>query len=364
MSMIVGNPDFTTENNPFDPNSEINTELGIHETFLDLAEQSTHLIGISPRQLEELRTEYREKRKSFLNGYPYTVELVERKNLKRRKPGQRAGVIPAQEKMLFNWDFNLNTPLYVNVDSEGNYNVMEGQQHGTVDTILGDPEDLVYCIVYRNMPAHFEEEFFLNFNCDARTGISDYDHIRMMILIERKTPTGKSHFEDLERKQSLFEQYNSRYLEDKPQNKDIACATGHSSIWKVKYNTLKEMLKFISYDDDLRKNPMIQITWGFWELMAECGYLYDEDVRNGWRDLVLHMTGQQHVKSELMQILRENERAWSPIKAPRLMMQLIKERGVEIEMDRVCNDSGTLMRELELEVKTSETAQNYIEMVK
>ena len=45
------------------------------------------------------------------------------------------------------------------------------------------------------------------------------------------------------------------------------------------------------------------------------------------------------------------------------MMQLLKERGVEIEMDRVCNDSGTLMRELELEVKASETAQNYIEMV-
>ena len=44
------------------------------------------------------------------------------------------------------------------------------------------------------------------------------------------------------------------------------------------------------------------------------------------------------------------------------MMQMIKERGVEIEMDRVCNDSGKLQSELELEVKTSETAQNYIEM--
>lgn len=360
--MEIGNPIFTAENNPFDPNSEINTELGIHETFLELASQSIHLIGISPRQLEELRAAYKKQKAEFLNGYPYTVEFVKRKDLKRRRPGQRSGVINAQEKMLLNWDPNLNTPLYVNVDADGNFNVMEGQQHGTVDSILGDPEDMVYCIVYRNMPDHFEEEFFLNFNCDARTGISDYDHIRMQILIERKTPTGKSHYEDLERKQCLFEQFNCRYLEVKPENDDIACATAHSSIWNVRYNTLKEMLKFISHDENLRKNPMIQVTWGFWDLMTECGYLYDEDVRNGWRDLVLHMTGQQHVKAELTQILKENERNWSPVKGPKLMMQLIKERGVDIDMDRVC-DKGTLMRELELEVKTSVTAQSYIEMV-
>ena len=42
--MTIGNPDFTKENNPFDPNSELNTELGIHETFLELAKTSKHLI--------------------------------------------------------------------------------------------------------------------------------------------------------------------------------------------------------------------------------------------------------------------------------------------------------------------------------
>lgn len=362
MSPQIGNPDFTKENNPFDPNSELNTELGIHETFLELAETSKHLIGISNKQLNELRKEYRDEKDSYENGYPYTVELVKRSNLSRKRPAQRGAVIEAQAKMLHNWKHVLNTPVYVNVDKEGNYNVMEGQQHTTVDSILGDPDDMIYCIVYRNMPDHFEEEFFLNFNCDARTGITDYDHNRMMILIERKTPTGNKVYEDLEKKQQLFEQFNCRYLEDKPSNKDVPCGTSHSSIWKVKYNTLKEMLRFISNDEDLRTNPMIQVTWGFWELMAECGYLYDTDVQNGWRDLVLHITGQQHVKAELTQILKENERKWSPTKAPKLMMQIIKERGVEIEMDRVCNDSGKLQSELELEVKTSETAQNYIEM--
>jgi len=359
----VGNPNFTAENNPFDPNSELNTDLGIHETFLDLAEQSIHLIGISPKQLEELRSRYRKEREEFLNGYPYSVEFIKRSELSRKKPAQRGAVIEAQEKMLYNWNHNLNTPVYVNVDKDGNNNVMEGQQHTTVDSILGNPEDMVCCIVYRDMPDHFEEEFFLKFNCDARTGITDYDHNRMMILIQRKTPTGNKLYEELEKKQRLFEEFNCRYLEDKPANKDVPCGTSHSSIWKVKYNTLKEMLRFVSNDEHLRQNPMIQATWGFWELMAECGYLYDTDVQNGWRELVLHMTGQQHVKAELTLILKENERNWSPLKAPKLMMQLLKERGVEIEMDRVCNDSGTLMRELELEVKASETAQNYIEMV-
>ena len=40
----------------------------------------------------------------------------------------------------------------------------------------------------------------------------------MMILIERKTPTGNKVYEDLEKKQQLFEQFNCRYLEDKPIN--------------------------------------------------------------------------------------------------------------------------------------------------
>ena len=360
--MTIGNPAFTSKNNPFDPKAEINVELGIHETFLELAEQSIHMIGISDAQLKVLRAEYKKSKKNFLNGYPYTVEFIKRSDLSRKRPHQRAAVIEAQEKMLYNWNHNLNTPVYVNVDKEGNNNVMEGQQHTTVDSILGDPDDMVYCIVYRDMPDHFEEEFFLNFNCDARTGITDYDHIRMMIFIERKTPTGNSHYEELEKKQGLFEQFNCRYLDNKNNNNDIACATSHSSIWKVKHNTLKEMLKFISNDDKLRKNPMIQVTWGFWELMAECGWLRNEDVQNGWRDLVLDMTGQQHVKSELTQMLKENERNWSPIKGPKLLMQIMKERGVEIDMDIVCNDNGSLMRELELEVKTSETAQNYVNM--
>ena len=61
-------------------------------------------------------------------------------------------------------------------------------------------------------------------------------------------------------------------------------------------------------------------------------------------------------------MLKENERNWSPIKGPKLLMQIMKERGVEIDMDIVCNDNGSLMRERELEVKTSETAQNYVKM--
>ncbi len=364
MSPQIGNPKFTKENNPFDPNSELNTELGIHETFLELADQSTHLIGISPTQLESLREEYRKTKNTFLDGYPYTVKFIKRSELSRKKPAQRGAVITAQEKMLYNWNHNLNTPVYVNVDKDGNNNVMEGQQHTTVDSILGDPDDMVYCIVYENQPDHFEEEFFLNFNCDARTGITDYDHNRMMILIERKTPTGKKLYEDMAKKQALFEVNNCRYLEIKDENKDIPCATSHSSIWNVKYNTLKEMLHFISHDEELRKNPMIQATWAFWELMTDCGYLYDDDVKNGWRDLVLHMTGQQHVKAELTQILKENERNWSPIKGPKLMMQMIKERGVDIEMDRVCKGEGKRQTEIELEIKLSETAQDYIEMAK
>ena len=359
--MTIGNPAFTSKNNPFDPKAEINVELGIHETFLELAEQSIHMIGISDAQLKVLRAEYKKSKKNFLNGYPYTVEFIKRSDLSRKRPHQRDKVIDAQAKMLYNWNHNLNTPVYVNVDKDGNNNVMEGQQHFTVDSILGDPDDMVNCIVYRGMPDHFELEFFLNFNCDARTGITDYDHNRMMILIERVTPTGNAHYEELERKQQLFEQFNCRYLEDKEENKDIACGTAHSSIWKVRPNTLKEMLKFISNDEHLRKNPMIQVTWGFWEVMADSGYLYDDNVRNGWRDLVLDMTGQQNVKSELTQILKENERIWSSAKGPKLMMQILKERGVEIEMDRVC-ETGKLQTELDNEVSLSETAQTYVKM--
>ena len=137
--MSYGN-DFTKENNPFDPNSELNTELGIHETFLELAKTSKHLIGISDKQLNELRKEYREEKDSYENGYPYTVEFVKRSDLSRKRPAQRGAVIEAQTKMLHNWKHVLNTPVYVNVDKEGNYNVMEGQQHTTVDSILGDPD--------------------------------------------------------------------------------------------------------------------------------------------------------------------------------------------------------------------------------
>ena len=84
-------------------------------------------------------------------------------------------------------------------------------------------------------------------------------------------------------------------------------------------------------------------------------------MRNGWRDLVLDMTGQQNVKSELTQILKENERIWSSAKGPKLMMQILKERGVEIEMDRVC-ETGKLQTELDNEVSLSETAQTYVKM--
>jgi hypothetical protein len=134
--MTIGNPAFTSKNNPFDPKAEINVELGIHETFLELAEQSIHMIGISDAQLKVLRAEYKKSKKNFLNGYPYTVEFIKRSDLSRKRPHQRAAVIEAQEKMLYNWNHNLNTPVYVNVDKEGNNNVMEGQQHTTVDSIL------------------------------------------------------------------------------------------------------------------------------------------------------------------------------------------------------------------------------------
>ena len=148
MSPQIGNPNFTKENNPFDPNSELNTELGIHETFLDLAETSKHLIGISDKQLQELRKEYKDEKDSYENGYPYTVEFVKRSDLSRKRPAQRGAVVEAQAKMLYNWKHVLNTPVYVNVDKDGNYNVMEGQQHTTVDSMLGDPDDMIYCIVY------------------------------------------------------------------------------------------------------------------------------------------------------------------------------------------------------------------------
>ena len=42
----------------------------------------------------------------------------------------------------------------------------------------------------------------------------------------------------------------------------------------------------------------------------------------------------------------------------------LRKRGVDIEMDRVCKGEGKRQTEIELEIKLSETAQDYIEMAK
>jgi len=333
--MTIGNPDFTVDNNPFDPTSKENTEEGIYDSIIDLAKESIHHNNIDSELLLSLRARYSQE---LEGGDIYTQEKIVRSKLRRKRPNQRGAVYPAQKRMILDFKHALNTPLYINVDKDGNYNVMEGQQHGCSDAALGDPEDLVNCIVFRNMPEWFEEWFFLEFNCESRTAIQDYDRIRMGILMERKSPTGNDEWENLADKQTLFEKYGFRFLENKPENKDIPCSTTHSGIFSSNYKTLNAMFKYIGNDEELRKDSMIQITWGFWDLAARCGWHHDPEVADAWRDLVLDMTGQENVKSELTAMFNETARGWSADRGARMIMGLLKKRGCKsIDMKEVCD---------------------------
>ena len=354
--VVSGNPNFTVANNPFDPNSEINTEEGIYESLVDLAKESVHFNNIDSKTLVRLREKYRAE---VEEGPAYTMEQIPRYKLKRKRPNQRKAVFPAQKRMILDFKQALNTPLFVNVDSKGNYNVMEGQQHGTSDSALGDPNDMVNCIVFRNQPDWFEEWFFLEFNCESRTQISDYDRIRLAILMERKCPTGQDEYEMYAEKQALFEEYGFRYLDEK--ETIVPCGVSHSSIWDVPFSTLKEMFKFIGSDDELKQDPTRQITWGFWQCAQEYGYLYNENIIQAWRDLVIHMTGQQYVKDELTAMFKETGRNWSATRGPKMLMGLLKKRGCkDIDMSRICNDNATLVAEIEDCIQYSDLALQYV----
>ena len=142
--MTIDNPDFTADNNPFEPTSGVNTEEGIYDSIIDLAKESIHHNNIDSELLLSLRARYSQE---LEGGDIYTQEKIVRSKLRRKRPNQRGAVYPAQKRMILDFKHALNTPLYINVDKDGNYNVMEGQQHGTSDAALGNPEDLVNCIV-------------------------------------------------------------------------------------------------------------------------------------------------------------------------------------------------------------------------
>jgi len=354
--MTTGNPDFTADNNPFDPLSAINTWEGIYVSLIDLAKESVHYNKIDDKVMSRLREKYDEEKAA---GPAYTMEQIPRSKLKRKTPGQRASLFPAQKAMILAFKQALNTPLFVNVDKYGSFNVIEGQQHGVSDSSLGNSDDLVNCIVFRDQPDWFEEWFFLEFNCESRTDIKHYDRVRLAILMERKTPTGNDEYGMFAEKQNLFEEFGFRYLDEK--DTKVPCGVSHHSIWAVPYSVLKAMFKFIGNDNELKKDPTRQVTWGFWELASQCGYLNNESVIAAWRDLVVDMTGQQYVTDELTAMLKETGRNWSAIRGPKMLMELLKKRGCkDIDMALVCNDNPTTMKEIEDCIAFSELAKQYV----
>jgi len=343
--MTIGNPNFTAENNPFDPGVEQNVPINSAVPLIDLARGLLVKMGYS----ETTRNIFCKNRKENAEKAGIRVEYGDLAAadcdsiplFQREKEADAHSMGIVENFMEY-----LNTPVlayeYDPVNAPGRMHLCDGETHGMGDIITTpDMESVVFknAVKFYNCPKGFGGLLMLQYNILGKADLKDYDVIRIAVNSLRETREDYSDFElvglnsswgsndSMLEKISIMEKYNCRLLPTKDHKKNIPCSFTHTDIMSQKPTVVEALCKFVANDSYLRKTRFDETIWAFWSNLQVQGLLKEENIHNNWKNLVMLMGGMSSVKTELTKILSKSDLRWTQSRGWQLMWCLLVEQG-------------------------------------
>jgi hypothetical protein len=341
----VGNPNFTADNNPFDPRVEKNIPVNSAVPLIDLAKELFVEMGYS----ETTRKTFCEKRKSNANEAGIRVECGDLSAIdvdsihtfqRKKQPD------PHNMQMTENFMEYLNVPVlayeYDPVNAPGRFHLCDGETHGMADiNSTENREDVVFknAVKFYNCPPGFGGILMLQYNVLGKADLNDYDIIRIAVNSLREARQANSDVEliglkdkwgsndDILKKISIMEKYNCRLLPTTEHKKNIPCSFTHTDIMNQKVDVVEELCKFVANDPFLRNSRFDETIWAFWKNLQVQGLLKETNIHENWKNLVMLMGGMSSVQTQLTKILSENSLKWSRQRGWQLMWCLLVEQG-------------------------------------
>ena len=342
---VVGNPNFTAENNPFDPIIKQNLPVNAAVPFLDLARNLFVEMGYS----ETSRGIFCDKRKknSEKNGIrveygDLSVADVDHIPMFQREKEADSHTRGIVESFM---DY-LNVPVlayeYDPVNAPGRLHLCDGETHAAGDVLTTpDMETAVFknAVKFYNCPKGFGGLLMLQYNVLGKADLDSYDIIRIATISLREAREDNHDFEliglssslgsndDMLKKISIMEKYNCRLLPTNQHKNNIPCSFTHTNIMKQKVSVVEALCKYVANDPHLRTDRFDETIWAFWEKLQIQGLLKEKNIHDNWKTLVILMGGMSNVKSELSRILKGNNLQWTQKRGWQLMWCLLVEQG-------------------------------------